>query len=266
MSDQPLLLEKRDHGAHVTFNRPKMRNAITREMLADLANFLVQIEGDEDVRYLVFRGAGEHFTGGGDVAGFEESLAQSPAERGRAYERRLIGNSDAFLLLSRVSIPVIAATRGAVAGAGLVFTLAADFCIASEDTFFVFAHAQLGLPLDLGISYFLPRVVGWRQAKALTLSSARLTAERAMALGIVNEILPSGDVDARVDALIASFVAGPREAFRLSKKLLNESLRNDIATQLEHETRAVGQAVMHPDFVEGVSAFLQRRKPTFGRR
>ena len=260
---EPLLLEIRDGGAHVTFNRPDVRNAITREMLAALADFLSAIEGDCRVRYLVFRGTGEHFAAGGDVTGFRETLAQPPGERRRAYERRLMANADPFLLLSRVSVPVITVTRGAVAGAGLLFALAADICIAADDSFFVFSHARLGLPLDLGLSWYLPRVVGWRQARALTLLSARCDAAQALALGIVGEVLPGADVDTRVEQVQKIFRNGPREAFRLSKRLLDRRLDTTLPEQLEGEARAVGEAVAHPDFVEGVSAFLENRKPRF---
>jgi 2-(1,2-epoxy-1,2-dihydrophenyl)acetyl-CoA isomerase len=261
---EPLLLEIRDGGAHVTFNRPEVRNAITRAMLADLADFLATIEGDARVRYLVFRGTGDHFAAGGDVAGFRETLAQAPEERRRAYERRLMANADPFLLLSRVSVPVITVTRGAVAGAGLLFALAADICVAADDSFFVFSHARLGLPLDLGLSWYLPRVVGWRQAKSLTLLSARLDASKALELGVVSEVLPAAEIDARLETLQKTFVEGAREAFRLSKRLLDASLDATLPEQLEREARAVGEAVAHPDFVEGVSAFVENRRPRFG--
>ena len=263
MTDKPLLMECRDGGAHVTFNRPEVRNAITRDMLAELADFLSAINDDPKVRYLVFRGTGEHFTAGGDVGGFEDSLQLTPHERRRAYERRLIANSDPFLLLGKVVVPVISITRGAVAGAGMAFALASDFVLSAQDSFFVFAHAKLGLPLDMSVSYYLPRVVGWRQAKSLTLASARLTAQRAMELGIVNEVLPKDLLDERAAELIAELTAGPREAFCLTKALLDASLTNTLATQLDMEKNAVGLAVAHPDFTEGVSAFLQRRKPSF---
>lgn len=259
----PLLLEIRDGGAHVTFNRPEVRNAITRDMLADLGDFLASINDDRNVRYLVFRGTGEHFSAGGDVAAFQETLDLPAHQRRRAYERRLIGNADPFLLLSRLDVPVVAVTRGAVAGAGLVFALSADLCIAADDSVFVFAHARLGLPPDLGLSWYLPRVVGDRRARALILLSARLDALQAHSLGIAGEVLPAGALDARVDQVLQTLAKGPREAFRLTKRLLDASPGSGLAEQLEREARAVGEAAAHADFAEGVSAFLSNRKPQF---
>lgn len=259
-----ILLERRDGGAHVTFNRPAIRNAISREMLADLCAFLRNIHGDESVRYLIFRGEGAHFAAGGDVASFVASLDLSPEERRSAFETRVTTSSETCLLLARVDVPIITVARGAVAGAGLLFVMAADFCFASEDAFFVFAHAKLGLPLDMGTSYYLPRVVGWRQARALALTSARIDAKRAEAIGLIGEVLAEDVLEQRVAATIAQLSAGPREAFRLSRALIDASYDNDLPSQLANEVRAVGEAVAHPDFTEGVRAFMEQRKPRFG--
>jgi 2-(1,2-epoxy-1,2-dihydrophenyl)acetyl-CoA isomerase len=106
--------------------------------------------------------------------------------------------------------------------------------------------------------------VGWRQAKSLTLLSARLDASKALELGVVSEVLPAAEIDARLVTLQKTFVEGAREAFRLSKRLLDASLDATLPEQLEREARAVGEAVAHPDFVEGVSAFLENRRPRFG--
>ncbi|MEQ8838109.1 enoyl-CoA hydratase/isomerase family protein [Haliea sp.] len=258
-----LITEIRDKGAYVTFNRPEVRNAISRDMLRQLADFLRSISANTSVRYLVFRGNGGHFSAGGDAGGFQDSLALSPAERCGEYERRLIGNSEAILLLSRVNIPVITVTQGAVAGAGLLFTLIADFCLASEDSFFVFAHAKLGLPLDLGLSYFLPRVVGFRAAKSLTLLSSRLDAQAAQDIGLVSQVISPSSLEDELIKLTQKLATGSTIAFRQTKRLLNQSWGNDLATQLILESEAVGAAAADDDFVEGVQAFLDHRSPVF---
>jgi 2-(1,2-epoxy-1,2-dihydrophenyl)acetyl-CoA isomerase len=264
MSDD-ILLERRDGGAHVTFNRPAVRNAITRDMLAALDEFLIAIRGDPDVRYVLFQGAGDHFAAGGDVASFAETLAQSPEERRQAFEARVRKSSASVLSLSRLDVPVIAAVRGAVAGAGLVFTLAADFCIAADDALFVFAHARVGLPLDMGTSFYLPRVVGRRQARMLTLTSARVDAVRALAIGLAGKVVPGDALDGEVAATLAALARGPRAAFRLSRALLDAGDDGDLEAQIEREALAVGAAVAHPDFAEGVRAFLEQRTPDFGK-
>ena len=260
-----ILLERRDGGARVTFNRPAVRNAITRDMLAALDEFLIAIRGDPAVRYVLFRGAGDHFVAGGDVASFAETLVQSPEERRRAFEARVRISSRPVLSLSRLDVPVIAAVRGAVAGAGLLFTLAADICIAADDALFVFAHARIGLPLDMGTSFYLPRIVGRRQARMLTLSSARVDAARALALGLAGRVVPADALDKEVSATLAAIAKGPRDAFRLSRALLDASDGGDLEAQIEREALAVGEAAAHPDFAEGVRAFLEQRAPEFGK-
>jgi 2-(1,2-epoxy-1,2-dihydrophenyl)acetyl-CoA isomerase len=262
MADE-LLLVRKDGGAHVTFNRPEVRNALTPTMLLDLATFLDEIARDPAVRYLVFRGAGDHFIAGGDVVSYRDSLALSPAERRLYFERRVRANAETFLILESLQIPVIVAVRGAVAGAGLSFVLAADFCLATEDSLFIIAQPTIGLPLDLGLSYFLPRVVGAKQARKLALTTARIGAAEAERLGIVDGIFARDALEDGITALLKRLAAGAPKALGRSRALLAASERNTLLEQMELEVRSVGACVAEPDFIEGVTAFLEKRKPAF---
>lgn len=261
MSD--ILLEKRDGGAFVTFNRPEVRNALTPEMLLATADFITEIEQDDAVRYLVFLGAGDHFAAGGDVASYAKLLERAPTERRLYFERRVRNNAESFVKLEALPIPVISLVRGAAAGAGLSFILASDFVIAADDAMLIFAQPRVGLPIDLSATYFLPRIVGAKTARQLAFTGARLSASEAQAIGIIDQIHPAGSLDDALAGLIKQFAPiAPRAAGR-SKQLVNASQHNDIVEQMEMEVRAIGLCVNEPDFAEGVTAFLEKRRASF---
>ena len=249
--------------AWLTFDRPETRNAISKEIILALGDALLRLEDDARVKCIVFTGAGAHFVGGGDVKAFNETLGMAPAARRQRYQDRIHASIGAYAALEAVGKPTIARVRGAVAGAAISFVLSSDFAIAAESSFFVFAHRALSLPPDAALSYFLPRVVGWRRAKQLTLLGARLNSQQALEAGIVTECVPDGQLDAACEALILRLIDGPPIGARETKRLLNVSLHNSIAEQLRLEGLAVGECVASADFVEGVRAFMEKRKPDF---
>jgi 2-(1,2-epoxy-1,2-dihydrophenyl)acetyl-CoA isomerase len=261
MSD--MLFERRDGGAYVTFNRPDVRNALTPDMLRAAADFVAEIADDPAVRYLVFAGAGAHFAAGGDLASYAQTLEQSARARRLYFERRVRGNAELFVRLEMLPIPVIAIVRGAAAGAGVSFILASDFVIAAEDATLIFAQPRVGLPLDLSVTYFLPRAIGEKKARQIAFTGASLKAAEAQALGIIDEIHPADGLEAALAGRIKSFRSvAPRAAGR-SKQLINRSQDRSIGEQMEQEVAAIGLCVIEPDFAEGVTAFLDKRKAAF---
>lgn len=262
MSD-PIILEKRDGGAFATFNRPEVRNALNPEIIGAVAEFLNDIQTDPDVRYLVFQGNGEHFSAGGDLASYAEKFTLGKRGLQNYMRRRVRGNAEAFYLLEALPMPVISVVRGAAAGGGLSFVLGSDFVLAAENAMMIFAQPKVGLPLDIASTYFLPRVVGIKQARKLAMTGATITAQDALALGIVDEIHGADALDDALKALVKRFAAvAPRAAGR-SKLLINQSLDNPITQQMEAEVIAIGECVGENDFTEGVTAFLEKRKARF---
>ncbi|MFM9937556.1 MAG: enoyl-CoA hydratase/isomerase family protein [Novosphingobium sp.] len=259
-----ILFERQADGAVVTLNRPDVRNALTPGMIAALADFLREVRADPAVRYLLIQGTGDHFSAGGDVAAYAQMLDQPPAQLSATFERRVRGNVEAFLELASLPIPVISLVRGAAAGAGLSLILASDFVLASEDALMVFAQPRIGLPLDLAMTYLLPRVVGSKAARKLALTGARVTADVGHALGIIDEVYPKAELPGALAALLKSLREVAPKAAGRSKTLLLESETRSLIEQMEAEIRAIGQCCAEPDFAEGVTAFIEKRRARFG--
>jgi 2-(1,2-epoxy-1,2-dihydrophenyl)acetyl-CoA isomerase len=261
--DADVLFDKTDGRARVIFNRPDVRNALNPEILLAISTFIDDVARDRSIRYLTFEGAGDHFSAGGDLAAYAQTLDQPGDERRRTFERRIRGNFETLLRVQALEKPVVSLLHGAAAGAGISFLLASDFVLAKDDAFLLFAQPRVGLPLDLGVSYFLPRLIGSKAARKLALTGGRLDARQCLALGIVDEIHSAGCLEAALSALAEQFAGvAPRAAGR-TKALLLASETRGLAEQMEAEVQAVGVSVEEPDFAEGVRAFLEKRRALF---
>lgn len=250
--------------ARMTFNRPQVRNALTADMLGEMAEFLERAEADPKIRCIVMTGAGDHFMAGGDVRGFADSLEASPAARRADFERRAGRAIPVFEAIARLTKPLVAKVRGAAAGASISWIAAADFVLVSDTAFFVFAHIGLGLSPDGGLSLFLPRVIGLRKAKELILLGGRLEASQAVAVGLANRLVPDADLDGETESLCRRLAAAPAEAFARSKRLLARAGTDELMAHMALEAESFGACAATEDFAEGVRAFLEKRKPVFG--
>jgi 2-(1,2-epoxy-1,2-dihydrophenyl)acetyl-CoA isomerase len=196
---------------------------------------------------------------GGDVSVFHSHLHELPeliVHWGREMHF-------AFLALRRMGKPVLASVHGAVAGAGFSLMCAADLAIAAADTKFTLAYANIGASPDGGSTHFLPRLLGYRKAMELALLPERFDAETARSLGLVNWVV-AGDKLAEETAKIAQRLAsGPTKAYAEAKRLINQSLATTIETQMEEELQAFSRCARGADLKEGVTAFVEKRKPVF---
>lgn len=260
----PALRMQRDQGVlTVTFNRPEFGNAIPPEMVAELTTLFTAARGDPSVRAVLIRGEGPHFCAGGDVRGFKRSLEQSAAERQAEFGRRLDAAKAMVESYMALEVPVVAACQGAVAGAGLMFALAADIVLADQTVAFLFSHQRVGLPPDGGVSLLLPKVVGRRQAAELILTAARVEASEALRLGLASRLVESAELQSEGEKQAQRLARGPAAAVRLAKRLLAEGETRSASAQLDAERDAIVQAVGDADFEEGVLAFLEKRSPRF---
>ena len=254
-----VLLERDGAVARVTLNRPDKFNALNEAMMLDLAAALSEVERDAAIRAVVLRGAGNAFMAGGDVAFFHAHLDEM-------HERFLqMGGKfhDSIQALRRMPKPVLAVVHGVVAGGGLSVMLACDLAIAAEETQFTLAYANIGASPDGGSTHFLPRIVGLRKSLELAFLADKFDGRRAEALGIVNWAVPAAELESRANTIVARLASGPTAAHARAKALFNASFEQPFVQQLDEEIRAFAHGAKTADFREGVTAFVEKRKPRF---
>jgi 2-(1,2-epoxy-1,2-dihydrophenyl)acetyl-CoA isomerase len=263
---EDLLTEIKDGIARVTINRPTQHNAISGEMLQDMLKFVLHVEADPDVRVLLITGAGPNFAAGGDVKSFGSVITMEPEDLRADFERRSEDAAPLWLALERIPQPVVCAVRGFAAGAALSFIAGADYAIASDNAKFLLAHVGIGLVADAGTTYLLPRVIGIRKAKELAFFGERFDAQVALEIGLVNKVVPDAELNGETEIILRRLARAPAVSIANAKHLMNVSLNHTLAGQLALETKAVGNCGASPDIKEGVQAFIEKRKPVFGKR
>lgn len=262
-AEPPYIVDRADGVLTLSLNRPAQGNAIPQAAVPGLTELFSSIAGDPRVRALLVRGEGANFSAGGNVKDFALTLQASVEERRANFARRLDavrGMVEAYLA---IEVPVVAACQGAVAGAGLMFALGADYVLADETAAFLFSHQRVGLPPDGGVSLLLPKVVGERRAKELVLTAAKVDADEAYRIGLASRIVPSDELHAAARAQARRFARAPVGAAREAKRLIASSGARSARDQLLAERDGIVAAVGEPDFVEGVRAFLEKRQAEF---
>lgn len=264
-----LLGRVEDHVAVLTFNRPERRNALTDGVYTGFETALPIIETDPDIRVLMLTGAGNAFCAGGDVKRMNErnQAAAGPKPAAVTLEARITDlrnrQRSVSLALQHFPLPVVAALPGAAAGAGLSIALAADLRVAAERAVLVTAFSGVGASGDFGGSWFLTRLVGSAKAKELYWRSPRLTAAEALALGLVNEVLPDDNFEQAALDYCHQIAARPPIALRYIKENITRALDNDLATCLDAEAVAMARTMSTEDHKEAAAAFVEKRQPTF---
>jgi 2-(1,2-epoxy-1,2-dihydrophenyl)acetyl-CoA isomerase len=258
MAGSHVLLEVRNHVAHITLNCPQFGNALDLEMAKELAAVSLECEGNRDVRAVLLRGAGNTFSAGGDVKAF---YAQKDLSH---YLREMTPHIHlAISRFARLDAPVIAAVEGAAAGFGCSLAISCDLVLAAEPAFFVMAYTRIGMAPDGGSTYFLPRLVGMKRALELTLTNRRLSAREALEWGLVTEVVSPERLAARAEELAGSLAQGPTATFGSAKRLLHSGWSESLETQMELESRAIAAAGGTADGREGIAAFVEKRKAAF---
>ena len=247
--------------AIITLDRPDRLNALTFEVYRELTELFGRLGDDPAVRAVVITGNGRAFCTGGDVEEIIGPLLGRPLDDLRAFTRL---TCDLILAIRRCPRPVVAALNGTTAGAGAVIALACDFRIAAESARIAFLFVRVGLSgADMGAAWLLPRIVGLTHATDLLMTGEFVPPDRALRMGLYNQVVPDGVVLSTATALAHKLAQGPRDALAATKDALNREASLDLEAALAHEAAVQARLMQGPDFREGHAAFVEKRTPKF---
>lgn len=244
--------------ARLVLNRPAQLNAINRQMLEDLSSACETIEGDPSIKVVTLAAEGRAFCAGADLRTVQE-LSPDPKKWGefnRLWHR-------AFNRIEALAVPVIAGVHGMALAGGLELTMVADLVIADEEARLGDQHANFGLVAGGGGSQRLPRLIGLRRAKELMLLGHWLSAREALEWGLINRVVPTGQVREKLNEMATKLAGLSGSANRTVKMLANRGLDLPLADGLELEIQATAEHMKSADAREGLSAFVEKRKPKF---
>lgn len=259
MAPSDKLLVTLDGGIkRITINRPERRNSVDTETV-ELLHEEIQRTAEDDSRVVILTGAGDAFCAGADLQATSEKDIKSFDVTSALRSH----TNPTILAMRRLAKPIIARIHGPAVGVGCNYALACDILICSDKAKFGQVFVKIGLMPDGGSTYFLPRIVGYAKAFELMATGDLISADEALALKLVNRVVPLEELDQAVDQMAARLAAAPSIALARIKEGLSYGERADLAESLEFE--AVNQdACFHSDdFIEGVRAFLEKRKPNF---
>lgn len=258
-----ITIDKRGSADWLTLNRPDALNAITAEMTAELNHYFGALYHDRTTRIVVLRGAGRAFCAGLDI---KDHAGRDPAEvpfgGGFGFQGFL---ADVYIKMRRCPQPIISLVHGAACGGGFAFALASDIRIAGHSARMNAAFIRLGLSAcDMGVSYFLPRLVGVSVASELMLTGRFIDATRALATGLVSEVVPDEELESAAQSYVDDMLAASPMGLRMTKEGLNmavDAASLEAAMAIENRNQLMTAA--SPNFAEGMSAFLEKRKPDY---
>lgn len=252
-----ILYQKDGNVVTITLNRPDVFNAFNDEQSYELQDALKAAKKDEEIRVVILTGAGKAFCSGQDlkaIAGAEKrSFIESLHKRYNPIIREM----------RNMPKPIICKLNGVAAGAGCSLALASDFIVASENASLIEVFINVGLVLDSGSSFFLPRLVGSARAFELATMGNKVTARQAFEWGMVNRCVPHESLDEETAKIVEYYANAPTKAIGLMKKMLNRSFNSDLESMLEYEAYCQETAGSSADNKEGVAAFNEKRKPRF---
>jgi enoyl-CoA hydratase len=243
----------------VTLNRPDSLNSLTAAMLATIADTMAQAADDPRVRVVRLAGAGRGFSSGAGISAEDHA---NPGASGAPADVLAAANR-AVRSIVALPKPVVAVVQGPAAGVGVSLALACDIVLASEKAYFLLAFTKIGLMPDGGASALVAASIGRARAMRMALLAERLPASEALEVGLVSAVHPADELDAAVDAVIATLSAGPAVALRKTKQAINDATLTELEAAFERETEGQLQLLGSNDFREGTRAFQQRRTPTF---
>lgn len=260
MEYQSILFHVREGVATITLNTPQNLNALNDVMYDELLAALEACTQDAQIRCVILNANGRAFCGGGDIGEMSAKLRGGGDVGFREAAPKAVQVSFAIKQLPK---PVIASVAGAVAGAAFNIVLACDLCVAAERAKFVQAFVNIGLIPDAGGLFLLTRAIGANRAAQLVMTGDVVNAREAQTLGVVYRVCENETLEEETQALAARFAAGPTRAYGRMKELMLESFFAGYAAYAEKEVACQVELGESADFLEGINAFLEKRKPTF---
>lgn len=254
---ETILFETTGAKTTITLNRPEVYNAFNDLLRKELLQALKEAERQVAVRVVVITGAGKAFCSGQDL---KEVMANPDRKIAESLHN---GYNPIIRQLRNMPKPVICRLNGVAAGAGCSLALACDMVIAAEEAALSEIFINIGLVLDSGSGYFLPRLVGSAMAFDLATTGRKVGAAEAVAIGLVKSAVPMDQLDSAVQQVADFYANAPTKAIGLMKKMLNKSFHCDLDTMLDYEAYCQDIAAASADSKEGINAFLQKRKPQF---
>ncbi|GAB5526369.1 MAG: 2-(1,2-epoxy-1,2-dihydrophenyl)acetyl-CoA isomerase PaaG [Roseivirga sp.] len=243
--------------ATIALNRPEVYNALNDEITYELQAALKAVKKDAEVRVVVLTGEGKAFCSGQDL----KAAAATP---NRSFSDSIHKRYNPIIkALRNLPKPVICRLNGVAAGAGCSFALACDMIVAAEEAKLIEVFVNIGLVLDSGSSYFLPRLLGSSKAFELATMGTRISGQQAVELGIATKAVPLAELDDAVKAYTDYYAQAPTRAIGLMKKMLNKSQGASLEEMLDYEAYCQDIAGATYDYKEGTTAFLEKRKPAF---
>ena len=252
-----LKFENQEGVVTITLSRPQVYNALNDQLTYELQDAVKMAGKDPSARVVVLTGEGRAFCSGQD-------LKASSGEENRSFIDSLHKRYNPLIKgIRQMAKPVICRLNGVAAGAGCSLALACDLIVAAEEASLIEVFVNIGLVLDSGSSYFLPRLVGYAKAFELSTMGSKITGKEAFDLGLVNKVVPLSELDEAVSAYTQYYAAAPTKAIGLMKKMLNKSGNATLDEMLEYEAYCQEIAGNTEDYKEGVNAFLEKRKARF---
>jgi 2-(1,2-epoxy-1,2-dihydrophenyl)acetyl-CoA isomerase len=258
-----LLYDVTDSICRITLNRPQVYNALSPGLIRDITAAIEAAGADDQVRVVVLTGAGDKaFSSGADL---KEGITQAASSGGQLA----LGDSlrstyhPMIRAIRNLPKPVIGRINGVAAGAGCSLALACDVVICAEEAYFSQIFVNIGLMPDAGSTFFLPRLIGPQRAFELCSTGRRVYGPEAARLGLVSRSVPAIDLDDALNEIVAYYAAAPTLAIGTMKKVLNQSLYSDLDHQLDQEADNQDVLGRSADAVEGIGAFLMKRKANF---
>lgn len=253
-----ITLKIENNVAFIALNRPDVFNSFNREMALNLQQKLDDCETNDEVRTIVITGNGKAFCAGQDL-----KEVTSP-ELNPGFKAILEEHYNPIIKRIRaIEKPIIGAVNGVAAGAGANIALACDIVVAHEKASFIQAFSKIGLIPDSAGTFFLPRLIGFQKASALMMTGDKVDAVEAERIGMIYNYFSAETFEEEVIKLAVKMAKMPTKGLGLTKKVLNESLANNLKEQLDLESKYQIEAAQTEDYSEGVNAFVEKRKPNF---